>query len=64
MRTIRALSDRLVGLVVPNVTAKGLWIDEYRCTSRCSSTAYLLQHRRCHDSSGYCTAWTTQGCKC
>ena len=64
MRNIRALSDRLVGLVVPKVTAQGLWIDEYKCGSTCSSTAKILRHRRCHDSSGYCTAWVSEGCKC
>jgi hypothetical protein len=64
MRKFRVLSDRLVDLVVPKVTAQGLWEDRYRCTVQCSSTAKILQHRRCHDSSGYCTAWTSKGCKC
>ena len=64
MRKLRALSDRLVGLVVPSVTAQGFWYDQYTCGVQCSSTAKILRYRRCHDSSGYCTAWTSKGCSC
>jgi hypothetical protein len=65
MRKLRVLSDRLVGLVAPNVTAKGLWYWEYRCTTtRCSSTAYLYRRRYCHDGSGYCQAWQNVSCTC
>jgi hypothetical protein len=60
---LRALTDRLVGLVVPEVKASALWLNQYRCIGGCGGRGQG-QTRQCHDGSGYCTPWTNVGCGC
>jgi len=60
----RALTDRLVGLVVPEVKASALWIPQYRCLTTGCAGRGQAQRRQCHDGSGYCTPWVNDGCGC
>ncbi|MBF9131101.1 hypothetical protein I0C86_19360 [Plantactinospora sp. S1510] len=63
MSKLRALTDRLVGLVVPEVKASALWYTETRCVSGCGGRGQE-QRRQCHDGSGVCGAWTNYYCGC
>jgi len=62
MRRLRALTDRLIGRLVPEVTASALWITQRRCAAGCGR--WSTQTRQCHDGSGYCTPWQTVHCDC
>lgn len=62
MRKLRSLTDRLMGRVVPEVTASAIWVTRYRCTPGCGT--FKRQKRQCHDSSGQCTPWVDVYCDC
>lgn len=60
MRTMRSLMDRVLGRVVPEISAGAY--TQRRCVSGCSLVR--LQTRGCHDASGYCGPWTNGPCGC
>jgi hypothetical protein len=62
VRRLRSLADRLLGRLVPEVTASALWLTQHRCVAGCGFVK--TETRQCHDGSGYCTAWTTLHCGC
>ena len=63
MRILRRMADRLVGRLVPEVTASAIWRYEYRCNQRiiCNTVQKQYQRRHCHDS-GFCYDWENRGC--
>ena len=62
MRTLRALTDRLIGRLVPEVPAAAIWITQTRCIAGCSLVK--KEQRQCHDGSGVCTPWVFVNCGC
>ena len=62
MRKLRTLTDRLIGRLVPEVTAAAIWVYEYRCVPGCTNVQ--TQRRRCHDSGGGCDPWVRVLCDC
>lgn len=64
MRTIGALSDRLLNLFAPKTEASGLWIWQTWCTNQiiCNDRFRSIVRCYCHDGSGYCYNCTLHGC--
>lgn len=67
MRMLQRVADRLVGRLVPEVTASAVWYYQYECYQgrRCpqpTDPRSTWRRRYCHDSSGFCYDWENIGC--
>ncbi len=60
MRTMRSMLDRMMGRLVPEVSAGAY--TQTKCVAGCALVKTMA--RGCHDASGVCGAWYMAGCGC